>query len=1330
MENSNGRKAENEKISGAIVDFHKKVKKYLEGKSMIDGYTVTVRDTIEAARFINRFKDSLGTAQALVLGLSRQYLLKLKNEDKAEVVERLKEIDLSVFMGEQEAPHVDDLLYLGGKSSYMGISRVLGSYEREQLGNLFHTLTLRAPESLQYELQIIYQVLLSRDSRLLVPAVKIFTLLPDAARKVIVELGTDIFSDEPDVFHQLLLVAATVNDTEWKEGLVENVLLLRLWGDGDDESLNVRVRAIEGICSSIEDNGWKCGIIDKLLLQKLSSVDNDIRAASAGAIWAFSTGLEDEAWAKWIIENNLLQLITDKNGAVSAWALRGVGKISLCFDDVNFKKRVSKDNLQPQFFHSSDAVRVAAVEAMGAILSGLDDDVFRREIVESYLLEKLFDNRYVQAMVMRSLGAIFSRIDDDEWKQGVVINEIMPRLTGMRENQAAIISHMQDIFPSISDDEWKQGVVADYFLPKLQSQDWYIHAKTIGMLGALNSGVDSGEWKMQILEEHILPRLSFDDNDIQSAAAAAVGVLAGTNGAEEWRRGVLNNILLPKSQTAGDDNVRKSVYGAIRLVAAAIDDEHLHRDIIRKYMTKGFGGGSWAPDVSADAVCGLISLQFGRWAAEAEGVFLENLQQYLGEDVSEAVQGENPANGITWTDDSVSIGRFEIKRNREGSPYIPDKAESLLVNTKTTIEDMEHLAASVLIDKPVLEIGPTATRKSSLIQYLAFLTNTPYRRFNLNGQTDKYEFIGGYKPQSVTISFPEACEVIRGTLADCEHEVAVSVVTKLTGERHSRDAAFKFLENRLNEGNSLHITNIATLILDSDSCLEWQDGILIDALKNGYYLNLDELNLSETEVLERINSLLDDAGSVVVYEHENEKYIKEDAYEEHIRKYLELNNDKTRQAATDYLTNQNIYRIDANFRLFATMNPKEYKGRNKLSDPFLNRWLILRIEELPDEELADIIRARYDVPDDLILSVILFHQSLREQAAKGVLGKKQREEYHFTIRELLRVFERITAKGGAEGDDGGEGRRCNPEYMKRRLAKAVEDVYGLVFRDDEDRKKYCDFYRKAFGSVSFREDEFAAKYDRSKYIDTADSAKIVVGHVDRVGLAVFGGNQSPRIPSKAAILSPVKTTLRYIKTIAQSLNMNEAIHLIGATASAKTSIIRYLAYLTNSGFQRVSLAGQTDTADIIGQYQAARVRGQYAWQDGTLLQAMRKGDYLLLDELNLAEPQILERLNSLLDTGRIVISEHDNETYVRADRYDGMVSGGEITANDRAFVRVHENFRIVAASNPVDVRHQGRTRLSLAFRNRFREIWMEEIDAPDELAEIVENALSGNIKMV
>ncbi len=42
---------------------------------------------------------------------------------------------------------------------------------------------------------------------------------------------------------------------------------------------------------------------------------------------------------------------------------------------------------------------------------------------------------------------------------------------------------------------------------------------------------------------------------------------------------------------------------------------------------------------------------------------------------------------------------------------------------------------------------------------------------------------------------------------------------------------------------------------------------------------------------------------------------------------------------------------------------------------------------------------------------------------------------------------------------------------------------------------------------------------------------------------------------------------------------------------------------------------------------AAEARAPFAWVDGPLVTAMRRGDMILVDEINLAEDAVLERLN-------------------------------------------------------------------------------------------------------
>src|SRR5262249_7264972 len=88
------------------------------------------------------------------------------------------------------------------------------------------------------------------------------------------------------------------------------------------------------------------------------------------------------------------------------------------------------------------------------------------------------------------------------------------------------------------------------------------------------------------------------------------------------------------------------------------------------------------------------------------------------------------------------------------------------------------------------------------------------------------------------------------------------------------------------------------------------------------------------------------------------------------------------------------------------------------------------------------------------------------------------------------------------------------------------------------------------------------------------------------------------------------------------------------------------------------------------------------WQDGLVVPAMKKGWWGLLDEVSWPEPQILERLNSVLETEPyLVLTEHDNSVLGPAGQ------------------AVHPYFRIFATMNPAE--YAGRSVLSPAYRDRW-----------------------------
>ncbi|KAH9453445.1 hypothetical protein Pst134EA_024321 [Puccinia striiformis f. sp. tritici] len=111
----------------------------------------------------------------------------------------------------------------------------------------------------------------------------------------------------------------------------------------------------------------------------------------------------------------------------------------------------------------------------------------------------------------------------------------------------------------------------------------------------------------------------------------------------------------------------------------------------------------------------------------------------------------------------------------------------------------------------------------------------------------------------------------------------------------------------------------------------------------------------------------------------------------------------------------------------------------------------------------------------------------------------------------------------------------------------------------------------------------------------------------------------------------------------------------------KTSIVEALARLSGKKLQRINLSDQTDLLDLYGAHASVKGAspGQFERKDASFLDALQKGDRVLLDELNLAPQTVLEGLNGCLD-------------------YRGTVYVPEIDCTSKR----HPNCRVFAAQNP------------------------------------------------
>lgn len=266
------------------------------------------------------------------------------------------------------------------------------------------------------------------------------------------------------------------------------------------------------------------------------------------------------------------------------------------------------------------------------------------------------------------------------------------------------------------------------------------------------------------------------------------------------------------------------------------------------------------------------------------------------------------------------------------------------------------------------------------------------------------------------------------------------------------------------------------------------------------------------------------------------------------------------------------------------------------------------------------------------------------------------------------------------------------ENLRAKLKKWHRE--GFVF-EARDAGSTADAEQRVSFMPELQRATSAAAQQRANSVASAVQT-VRIGHVD-----VPCGVPGPLVPR----VNPAYLFSERFNDIVEDIVENKRVMLIGHTGAGKTSLIEQVAARAQHGVVRSNMNGQTTVGDFVGFWTVKG--GATLWVDGVLPTAMREGLWLIVDEIDFAEPSILAALTAVLEPhGRLTLKEKGNEV-----------------------VAPHPAFRLFATANAVGAmsqfRHlyQGANLMNEAFLDRWR-VYLLDYLSPAEEADVLVRTLA------
>ncbi|CAE7789768.1 MDN1, partial [Symbiodinium necroappetens] len=260
----------------------------------------------------------------------------------------------------------------------------------------------------------------------------------------------------------------------------------------------------------------------------------------------------------------------------------------------------------------------------------------------------------------------------------------------------------------------------------------------------------------------------------------------------------------------------------------------------------------------------------------------------LGSGIAEALLQERPTVTLLLSSapEKVQIGSITLPLAVQGED--PAVRCAPFAYTSVHARILQALASAIRADEPALLVGDTGTGKTSVVQHIGRLLGQEVLVYNFNEQSESTELIGGFRPvDNVMQLMSELVELFCSTFeksfsrrknarllekargdflgrrwASVLHSIG-SVMSKAQQSlsdpvtQASKGVKGTHLAAEWERVQDLHRKASTVVAAGSAPRFEFKEGLLVQALRSGAWVVLDEINLAPSDLLQRVQGLIE-----------------------------------------------------------------------------------------------------------------------------------------------------------------------------------------------------------------------------------------------------------------------------------------------------------------------------------------------------------------------------------------------------------------------------------------------------------------------------------------